>query len=264
MTAVIIVLVVIVVIILLIAIYLVSAKNTFARQDNTVQESWRQIDVELQRRHDVIENLVQTIAQQVGNITETEAVKQVVSARYQAMQVHGQGPAMQSQAEQTLNGALNNFFQVTENYPQLQGNDAYRQLREQLVECEDRIAAGRRFYNGNVKAYNTRFDTFPASMLKGGHQKAQYFEVDDPQVRANPSVSGLFNQSFAGQGGQHPPSQQQSGYPAQLPQAQPQFGQQPGYPQQGQRVPPPQPPQQQPGYPQPPQQPGPYGPPPGQ
>ena len=94
-----------------------------------------------------------------------------------------------------LNGALSNFFAVAEQYPNLKVNQDFVYLQQQMVECEDRIAAGRRFYNGNVRAFNTRFDTFPSSMIAnfGKFEKKEYYEVDDPQVRAAPSLKGAFD-----------------------------------------------------------------------
>jgi LemA protein len=170
---------------------MIKSKNRFARQRNMIEESWRQIDVELQRRHDLIGNLVEVVKGAAR--FEQQTLGMVVQARAQAMASHGVGPMAQSRAEQNLNGTMTRFFQIAERYPELQANRDFRFLQEQMVECEDRVAAGRRFYNGNVRLFNTRFDTFPSSMFTGGHQKAQYFEVDDPQVRAAPSLRGAFD-----------------------------------------------------------------------
>jgi LemA protein len=172
----------------------ISMYNRFARQRNTIEESWRQVDVELQRRHDLIGNLVETT--KASARFEQQTLAQVVAARSQAVAAHGAGPAAQGQAEQALNGALSNFFAVAEQYPDLKANQNFLALQQQMVETEDRVAAGRRFYNGNVRAYNTRFDTFPSSMVAnfGKFQKKDYYEVDDPAVRAAPSLKGAFDQ----------------------------------------------------------------------
>jgi LemA protein len=257
-TAVLIVIIIVVVLLLIVAGVLISAKNKFATQWNTVQESWRQIDVELERRHTVIGNLVETV--KASARFEQNTLNQIVAARSQAMSARGHGAMMQSQAEQQLNGSLNHFFQVAENYPDLKSNQDFRYLQTQMTECEDRIAAGRRFYNGNVKAYNTRFDTWPSSSMKGSYQKADYFQVDDPVVRQAPSMRGAFddlNSQQQPQQQQLPPQQQFQGQPFQQPQQgyQQQPQQQPqGQPQQNQ-APQQVPPQQGQGYPQqPPQQ----------
>jgi LemA protein len=167
--------------------------NKFARQRNTIEESWRQIDVELQRRHDLIGNLVEVT--RAAARFEQETLARVVQARGRAVAAHGAGPAAQGQAEQQLNGALTSFFAVAEQYPTLTANQNFRHLQEQMVECEDRIAAGRRFYNGNVRAFNTRFDTFPSSLVAGAgkFRKKEYYEVDDPGVRAAPALHGAFD-----------------------------------------------------------------------
>ncbi|OLF13283.1 LemA family protein [Actinophytocola xanthii] len=167
--------------------------NKFARQRNTIEESWRQIDVELQRRHDLIGNLVEV--SRAAARFEQDTLARVVQARGRAVAAHGAGPAAQGQAEQQLNGALASFFAVAEQYPTLTANQNFRYLQEQMVECEDRIAAGRRFYNGNVRAFNTRFDTFPSSLVAsaGKFGKKEYYEVDDPGVRAAPALHGAFD-----------------------------------------------------------------------
>ena len=194
MTAVVIILVVVVAIIVIAVGAFVSMYNRFARQRNTIEESWRQIDVELQRRHDLIGNLVEVT--KASARFEQQTLAQVISARTQAVAARGAGPAMQGHAEQALNGALSNFFAVAESYPDLKANQNYLQLQQQMVETEDRVAGGRQSYNGNVRAYNTRFDTFPSSMVAnfGKFQKKEYYEVDDPKVRAAPTLAGAFDQ----------------------------------------------------------------------
>jgi LemA protein len=192
--AVLIILLVVVAVIVIGVVAFISMYNRFARQRNTIEESWRQIDVELQRRHDLVGNLVEVT--KASAKFEQQTLSQVVAARGQAVAAHGAGPAAQGQAEQALNGALSNFFAVAEQYPNLKANQNYVALQEQMVQTEDRVAAGRRFYNGNVRAYNTRFDTFPSSMVAnfGKFQKKEYYEVDDPKVRAAPSLAGAFDQ----------------------------------------------------------------------
>ena len=99
---------------------------------------------------------------------------------------------------------MRQLFAVAENYPQLKADQHFLALQNQLAETEDRVAAGRRFYNGNVRAYNTRIDQFPSSIIAsfGKFEKADYFEVADPVVREPVRVdfSGL-----TGQGPSSPP-----------------------------------------------------------
>jgi LemA protein len=192
-SAALIIVLIVVAVILIAVVGFIASYNKFARQRNTIEESWRQIDVELQRRHDLIGNLVEVT--KAAAKFEQATLVQVTQARANAVAAHGAGPAAQGRAEQALNGALASFFQVAEAYPNLQSSQDFLYLQQQLVETEDRVAAGRRFYNGNVRAYNTRFDTFPSSMIAnfGKFQKKEYYEVDDPQVRAAPSLRGAFD-----------------------------------------------------------------------
>jgi len=174
----------------LIALGFVVSYNRFVRQRNLVQESWRQVDVELTRRHDLIPNLVETVKGYAAH--ERTVLEAVTDARTQAQAATtgGAGPASQAQAENTLVRSLGGLFAVAENYPTLKADTNFLALQQQLGETEDRIAAGRRFYNGNVRALNTRIEAFPSSIVAGiGHfTKADYFETDDPAVRAPVTV----------------------------------------------------------------------------
>jgi len=182
---------ILVAIIVVVALAVIASYNRFVRQRNLVQESWRQVDVELNRRHDLIPNLVETVK---GYATQERTVlEQVTEARaaaVQTLQAQSAGVAQQAQAENTLGRALNGLFAVAENYPDLKSSQNFLALQQQLAETEDRIAAGRRFYNGNVRALNTRVESFPSSLIATmfGFGKADYFEVDDPAVRAPVAV----------------------------------------------------------------------------
>ena len=178
-----------IVVVLLLAF--IASYNRFVRQRNLVQESWRQVDVELKRRHDLIPNLVETVR---GYATQERTVLQSVTearaSAVQTMQASSAGVAAQAQAETQLGRALGSLFAVAENYPDLKSSQNFLALQQQLAETEDRIAAGRRFYNGNVRALNTRVEAFPSSVIAGlfGFTKADYFEVDDPAERAPVNV----------------------------------------------------------------------------
>jgi LemA protein len=102
----------------------------------------------------------------------------------------GAGPAQQAAQEGVLGAALGRLFAVAEAYPQLQANQNFLALQQQLTETEDRIAAGRRFYNANVRALNVRVESFPSSIVASifHFEKAEYFEAEDPAVRAVPTV----------------------------------------------------------------------------
>ena len=174
-------------IVAVIALAVIVSYNRFVRQRNLVQESWRQIDVELKRRHDLIPNLVETVKGYAAH--ERTVLQDVVNARTAAVSAGG-GVANQAKAEATLAGSLRGLFAVAENYPDLKAAGPFQQLQAQLAETEDRIAAGRRFYNGNVRALNTRVEAFPSSIVASTFHftKAEYFEVDEPDVRAPVAV----------------------------------------------------------------------------
>jgi LemA protein len=149
---------------------------------NAVDNSWAQIEAALQRRHDLIPNLVETVKGYAAH--ERTVLASVVEARSAALSA----PTVPDKAvaETALAGSLRGLFAVAENYPDLKAAGPFQQLQAQLAETEDRIAAARRFYNGNVRALNTRVEAFPSAIVASfGHfEKADYFETDDPAVRA--------------------------------------------------------------------------------
>lgn len=184
-TVVVIVLVVLVVVLLL---WGVGMYNSLVRLRNLVQEAWRQIDVELHRRHDLIPNLVETVK---GYAAHERAVFDEVTAARAAASNPGATPAAQAQQENALTAALGRLFAVAEAYPQLRASENFLALQAELTTTEDRIAAGRRFYNANVRQLNTRVESFPSNLVASwfGFARAEYFEADDPAVRQAPTVS---------------------------------------------------------------------------
>src|SRR4051794_22089682 len=188
---------VILALVVLLLVAFIASYNRFVRQRNLVQESWRQIDVELRRRHDLIPNLVETVrGYATQERTVLEAVTEARASAVQTMQASSSGVTAQAQVETQLGRALGNLFAVAENYPDLKSSQNFLALQQQLAETEDRIAAGRRFYNNNVRALNTRVEAFPSSIVAGMFHfaKADYFEVEDPEVRASrPSMVAGFS-----------------------------------------------------------------------
>ncbi|MCP9625193.1 LemA family protein [Nocardia otitidiscaviarum] len=188
------VLLLLVVMVVLIVVF--SAYNTFVRQRHMIEEAWRQVDVELQRRHDLIPNLVDTARIAAG--FEQQAMSAVVNARsaaVRARQASDVGRGRQGQLESELSGALHGFLGLAESYPQLRSNQNFLYLQRQLAETEDRIAAGRRFFNGNVRQYNTRLQTVPSSLFASmfSFAPAEYFEIADARARQAPQIGGLWN-----------------------------------------------------------------------
>jgi len=177
----------IIVILLIVGLWAVGAYNGLVKLRNLVQEAWHQIDTELQRRHDLIPNLVETVKGYAAHERETfEAVTQARAAAANP----GSSPAEQAQQENVLTQALGRLFAVAEAYPELKANVNFLQLQTELANTEDRVAAGRRFYNANVRELNTKIETFPTSIIANMFKfvKAEYFETEDPAARQAPTV----------------------------------------------------------------------------
>ncbi|HUR06404.1 MAG TPA: LemA family protein, partial [Nonomuraea sp.] len=138
--------------------------------------------------HELIPNLVETVKGYAAH--ERTVLSNVVEARNAAVAATGSVPA-QAAAETALTGSLRGLLAVAEAYPDLKAAGPFQQLQAQLGETEDRIAAGRRFYNGNVRAMNTRVESFPSSIVASAFhfERADYFETEDPAVRAPVVVS---------------------------------------------------------------------------
>ena len=174
-------------VLVLLALAVAISYNRFVRQRNLVRESWHQVDVELQRRHDLIPNLVATVRGYAAH--ERAVFEQVTQARTEAERLRvssAAGPAAQAVAENRLGRAMTGVLAVAEAYPDLRASENFRALQDQLAETEDRIAAGRRFYNGNVRALNTRVEAVPSNLVAKtfGFARAEYFEIEDVAVRA--------------------------------------------------------------------------------
>jgi LemA protein len=170
----------------LIGIAVIISYNRFVIQRNLVVESWSQVDVELARRHDLIPNLVDTVKRYAAH--ERQVVAAVTEARTSATHARahdGNDRHKRAVAENALTRAVAAIVTVAENYPQLRASENFLGLQHQLVNTEDRIAAGRRFHNGNVRALNTRVESVPSALVARafGFTRASYFPLDDPSVR---------------------------------------------------------------------------------
>jgi LemA protein len=170
-------LVVVGVIVLLLVLWAVGVYNGLVKLRNLVQEAWRQIDVELKRRHDLIGNLVETVKGYAAH--ERGTLEDVMKARSAAM-AGGQSPAQQAQSEGLLSQALGRLIAVAEAYPDLKANQNFLALQQELTDTEDRIAAARRYYNANVRELNTKVETVPSNIVAGLFNigRAEYFEVE--------------------------------------------------------------------------------------
>ncbi len=157
--------------------------NGLIKLRNLVQEAWRQIDVELTRRHDLIGNLVETVKGYAAH--ERGTLEDVVKARSAAM-APGQSPAAQAESENMLSQALGRLLAIVEAYPDLKANQNFMALQNELTATEDRIASARRYYNGTVRDLNTKVETVPSNIIAGAFNidRAEYFEAVGEQREA--------------------------------------------------------------------------------
>ena len=138
-----------------------ATHNSIVRRRNLVTESWRQVDVELRRRYDLIPNLVQVVEAYAQY--ERSVLESLTAARETAMAT--QQLTQRADAEDQLGQAVRGVLIRAEQYPQLGASAQFLALQNELVNTEDRIAAGRRLYNGNVRALNNALQTFPSSIM---------------------------------------------------------------------------------------------------
>src|SRR5271163_1574938 len=190
-----IVLVVIVVIVLAVFGQYIGVKNNLVAKDQSVKAAWSQVDIVLQRRADLIPNLVETVkgyAQQ-----EVTVFGDIAKAR--SALLSAQTPSDKIAANGQLDGAIGRLLLVVENYPQLKSNENFLRLQDELAGTENRIAIERRRYNDVVQDYNTYIATFPnslvASMSGFAHNDA-YFKADEG-ARSAPKVNFNFNNAPA-------------------------------------------------------------------
>lgn len=170
-------LLIVIAVIVVVGIVAVVMYNGLVRLRNKIDGAFAQIDVQLNRRHDLIPNLVETVKGYAAH--ESKTLEAVIAARNQA--TAAQGTADKAQAENVLSGALKSLFAVAEAYPDLKANQSFQQLQAQLAETEDRIAFARQYFNDNVRIYNTKVQTFPTMFLArmGGFTEREYFEADE-------------------------------------------------------------------------------------
>lgn len=162
--------------------------NRFVRQRTLADESWHGIDVELTRRHDLVPNLVATVK---GYADHERAALETLTKAREAAAAHRTGaPHEREPFEDALSTSMQHVLARVEAYPDLKASANFLQLQDELTITEDRIAAARRFYNGNVRAYNTRLATFPSNLVGSAfHFTArEFFELRDPATRAAPVV----------------------------------------------------------------------------
>lgn len=183
------VLIVVLIIVVLLVLYVIFRFNSLVRLRARTQEAWSDIDVELKRRHDLIPNLVETAQGYAAH--ERGVFEEVTQARANAVAASQTGnPTAMAGAEDALTGAVNHLFAVAENYPQLKAVDVFLNLQEQLTTTEDKVEFSRRFYNGNVRDFNTALQRFPTNLIAGmlHFTPFTFFQAAESE-RAVPTVS---------------------------------------------------------------------------
>ena len=172
-------------VVVIVAFWLVLVFNGLIKLRNRTDEAWSDIEVQLKRRYDLIPNLVNTVK---GYAKHEEGVfTKVTEARSNAMQA--KTPAEHAKAENMLSETLKSLFAVSESYPDLKASGNFLHLQQELVDAEDKIQSSRRFYNGNVRDFNTKMQVFPTNMIAGmlGFKKYEFFDAPE-EVNNAPEV----------------------------------------------------------------------------
>lgn len=186
-------------VIAILVIWLIAVYNSLIGLKNRVENAWSQIDVQLQRRYDLIPNLVEAVKGYMEH--EKSTLKMVVDARNQAQQARQTlkdtgGPTEGSlkelqAAEMSLKGGLSKLFALSENYPDLKASQNMAQLQEELASTENKVAFSRQAFNDTVMAYNTAQEVFPAVLVAStfGHKRTELFQPEESKVRESVKVT---------------------------------------------------------------------------
>jgi len=174
-------------IVVLIILYIVGVYNGLIRLKNRVENGWAQIDTQLQRRYDLIPNLVETVKGYAKH--ESDVFEKVTKAR--ASMASASTVGEKAEADNALTGTLKSLFAVAEAYPELKANTNFRDLQVELTNTENKVSFARQFYNDTVKKFNTGIQMFPRNIIANmlNFKAFEYFQVDSPEVRSAPKVS---------------------------------------------------------------------------
>jgi LemA protein len=173
-------------IVVALVVWAIASYNGLVGTRNQVLNGWRQIDVQLKRRHDLIPNLVNAVR---GSMDfEKDTLTSVMEARAKALTATG--PADAAQKEGQLTQALGRLIAVAENYPTLKSNDNVKMLQEELSGTENKVGFARQFYNDIATKFNTAQQVFPTNVFAGafGFKPAELFEITDDKDRDVPTV----------------------------------------------------------------------------
>ncbi|MFA6304467.1 MAG: LemA family protein [Patescibacteria group bacterium] len=170
----------------IIVFWLIAVYNGLITLKNRTDEAWSDIDVQLKRRYDLIPNLLETVKGYASH--EKDLLENVTKARSTAM--NAQSPEAKGEAENMLSSTLKSLFAVAENYPQLRASENFAKLQDELSDTENKIQASRRFYNGNVRDFNTKLQVFPNNLLANmmNFKAREFFEIENETERENVKV----------------------------------------------------------------------------
>lgn len=173
---------ILVIIVAVILLWLILTYNKLIVAKNRVEEAWSDIEVQMKRRYDLIPNIVSTIKGYTKH--EDSVFTKVTEARSAAMGARTMKE--HAKAENMLTETLKSLFAVSENYPQLQASGNFLQLQNELTDAEDKIQASRRFYNANVRDYNTKLQVFPTNLIAKtlGFTAREFFDAPDVAMEA--------------------------------------------------------------------------------
>ncbi|NTW30653.1 MAG: LemA family protein [Candidatus Moranbacteria bacterium] len=165
----------------------IAVYNRLVTLKNRTDESWSDIDVQLKRRYDLIPNLVNTVKGYAAH--ESGVFEKVTEARTRAMSAGNQHEKVE--AENALAGTLKSLFAVAENYPDLKANQNFLELQRELSDTENKIQSARRFYNANVRDFNTQIETFPNNLIAPMFDfgKREFFELEEEAAKQPVAVS---------------------------------------------------------------------------
>ena len=181
------------IVVVIVILWVISAYNTLINLKGQTVNAWKQIDVQLKRRHDLIPNLVEAVKGAMD--FERETLEAVIQARNQAVKVQADasptgGVGQLAAAEAVLSSALGRFNLVVERYPDLKATSNVGQLQEELTSTENRVAFARQLYNDMATTYNVKQQQFPWNMISGlaRCEQVELWEITDDKVRAVPKV----------------------------------------------------------------------------
>ena len=170
----------------LLVVWLIALFNRLVTLKNRVAEAWADIDVQLKRRYDLIPNLIETVKGYASH--EKGLLEKITQARSEAM--NAGSVEQKGVSENALTSTLKSLFAVSENYPDLKANQNFAKLQDELSDTENKIQAARRFYNANVRDFNTAIEKFPGNLFAKAMNfvSKEFFTIDDETQRQTPEV----------------------------------------------------------------------------